>query len=212
MAGGNPFDWFGTILALNLDDATERWNESLERFEALGIDETVRRFSAVPTPENHHAGCAISWRGMIELAQAEGRPRFLGLEDDAVFHARTLELLPPMTELLETMDWDLFYLGCVTRATEPSEGILQPLVDPTTTHAVAINSTAYRRLLEDLPTGEEVGLERFLSRYLAVDQYLAALVRRGELRAYAAIPHLASQPALLNYADADLAIAENFIL
>jgi len=210
-ADGSAFAWFGTVLSLNLDEDTERWNRAVDRYEILGIETFVRRYSAVPTPENHHIGCALSWRGMVQLAHDEGRPRFLGLEDDAVFHRGIREYLPSATTLLDGLDWDLFFLGCVSPPPEPGETVLQSLHTATTTHALAINHSAYARILAEVPDQRDA-IEAFLSDHAGIDQYFARKIRAGELRAYAAIPHLASQPALLNYDNADLAIAADLTI
>jgi hypothetical protein len=205
----DPFDWFGSVHAINLDEDPERWNRAVDRYEAIGIETMVRRYSAVPTPESHHIGCALSWRGLVELAREEGRPRFLGLEDDAVFHSDIRELLPAATRMLDGLDWDLFFLGCFSAPPQDSETVLQTLRVATTTHAVAVNGTAYERILADVPA-DQADMGPFIQRYLAIDQYFSALIHSGELRAYAAIPHLVSQPPLLGSGDADLDIAAHF--
>ncbi len=210
-ADDDPFDWFGSIHVINLDEDTERWNRAVDRYEALGIETKVRRFSAIPTPESHHIGCALSWRGVVDLAQREGRSRILGLEDDAIFHGDIRELLPAATAMLDGLEWDLFFLGCVSATPTESDTVLQPLTDATTTHAVAINGTAFDRILREVPA-QRADMSAFLERYVAIDQYFSAKIHFGEFRAYAAIPHLASQPALLNYENADLAIADRFTL
>jgi len=206
----HPFGWFGTAFCLNLDDDVDRWNQALDRYETLGIERLVRRFSAVPTPGNHHVGCAVSWRRMVDVARREGRPRFLGLEDDAIFHARSLDLLPAMTRMLDTLEWDLFFLGCFGPRPESGERVLQRLPRATTTHAVAINARAYDRILRDVPDLD--GIDGFIAEHLAIDQYFSRLIARGELVAYAAIPHLASQPALRGNDDADAAIAADLVI
>jgi hypothetical protein len=147
----------------------------------------------------------------VDLAQREGRSRVLGLEDDAVFHTGIREVLPAATTMLDGLEWDLFYLGCVSETPTESDTVLQPLTAATTTHALAINGTAFDRILHEVPAGGS-GVGSFLERYIAIDQYLSSKIHSGEFRAYAAIPHLASQPALLNYEDADLAIAGRFNL
>lgn len=210
-ADDDPFDWFESIHVINLDEDTQRWNRAVDRYEVLGIETKVRRFSAIPTPESHHIGCALSWRGVVDLAQREGRSRILGLEDDAVFHTGIRVLLPAATAMLDELDWDLFFLGCVSATPSQTDSVLQPLSDVTTTHAVAINSTAFDRILREVPA-QLSDMTPFLERYVAIDQYFSSKIQFGEFRAYAAIPHLASQPALLNYQNADLAIADRFDL
>jgi hypothetical protein len=65
----DPFRFFDGIFCLNLDVEEKRWAQAVRRHEQLGIDGRVERVSAVWTPENHHIGCALSWRSMIDLAQ-----------------------------------------------------------------------------------------------------------------------------------------------
>jgi hypothetical protein len=37
-ADDDPFDWFGSIHVINLDEDTERWNRAVDRYEVLGIE------------------------------------------------------------------------------------------------------------------------------------------------------------------------------
>jgi hypothetical protein len=55
----NPFHFFDAIYCIDLDSAQDRWRSVMARFEALGIAARIRRFPAVPTPENRHNGCAL---------------------------------------------------------------------------------------------------------------------------------------------------------
>src|SRR5207244_2516072 len=61
----NPFMFFDAIFCLNLDAQTERWEAMQDRFRTLDIGWRVERFPAVVTPEDHHRGCALSFRAMI---------------------------------------------------------------------------------------------------------------------------------------------------
>ena len=41
------FDFFDEIYCINLDKRVDRWNSAKEQFKKLGIDNKVKRFSAV---------------------------------------------------------------------------------------------------------------------------------------------------------------------
>ena len=52
----------------------------------------------------------------------------------------------------------------------------------TSTHAVAVNHTAFDRVLDELPAPDDpAALETWLAREIATDQYLARAIDRGDL-------------------------------
>jgi len=209
----NPFGYFDAIFSLNLDTEVDRWQQARHRYDFLDIGWRVERVSAVATPHNHHEGCALSWRAMVQSAQRRGYRHFLGLEDDAVFHLDTLQVLSAATAELDDMEWDLCYLGAVEHgdgAPLPGSQVLRAAGQPTCTHAVAIHQHAFERILADVPAEPGPALNAWMREEAAIDQYFARLCHSGELRGVVLSPHVASQPALLGYADADLAIAEHF--
>ena len=107
----NPFGFFEAIYCLNLDQRPDRWANALRRFSTLQIATRVERFSAIPTPGNHHVGCARSWRLMVATARDRGLSNFLGIEDDAIFLDDTREVIRRAMGELEGLPWDLLYLG-----------------------------------------------------------------------------------------------------
>jgi hypothetical protein len=191
----DPFGFFEAIYCLNLDQRPDRWADALRRFSQLRIATRVERFSAIQTPDNHHVGCARSWRLMVATARDRGLSNFLGIEDDAIFLADTREVVRRAVRELDGLPWDLLYLGGA--AWEPPAEIpgYTALRSPqgllTCTHAVAVNHTAYDRLLAGIPAAD--GIEEWITAHAAVDQYLAWQVNAGYYRAYVLNPRVATQ-------------------
>jgi hypothetical protein len=203
----NPFTHFDAIFCLNLDRAQDRWEAMQERFRALDIGWRVERFPAVETPDNHHRGVALSFRAMIAEAKHRGYENVVVFEDDAVFLDDTLPILRNALADLAGRPWDLFYLGgCVHGRTYPfaeNSTVLQRPSILTCTHAVAFNHTAFDQLLAEIPADND-GLDGWLDDYVALDQYLPRRIDDGGFEAFVVHPRVASQPALTQYADADL--------
>jgi Glycosyl transferase family 2 len=211
----SPFSFFDGIFCLNLDGATERWAESRRRHERLNIAWQVERFSAVATPENHHRGTTVSFRQMIAEARRRGYEHVLILEDDAIFIDDAMALMKAAAAELPRLEWDLCYLGaCVWSQKFPflrGSEILQECGPVTSAHAVAVRRPAFDRILADIPAaGEE--FDQWLSEWLAFDQYLSRRIADGTFRAVITSPRLATQPALLHYDNADLELAERYVM
>jgi hypothetical protein len=93
----------------------------------------------------------------------------------------------------------------------PGSSVLQRCGGVTCTHAVAIHSRAYDRILADIPPeGEE--FERWLGEWVACDQYLRRRINDGTFAALITTPRAASQPALLSFAEADLVEADRYVI
>jgi hypothetical protein len=193
-ASDDPFGFFEAIYCLNLDQRPDRWADALRRFSTLQIATRVERFPAIPTPGNHHVGCARSWRLMVAVARDRGLGNFLGIEDDAIFLDETLDVMRRAMAELEGLPWDLLYLGGAAweQAIEiPGHTALQSPRGLTCTHALAVNHTAYDRLLSAIP--ETDGIEEWVTAHAAIDQYLAHRVNAGYYRAYVLNPRVATQ-------------------
>ena len=215
----NPFSYFDAIFALNLDEATDRWEELEHRLRVLDIAWRVERFPAVATPDNHHRGCAISWRAMIAEADRRGYQHVLVLEDDVVFLDDTLAVLDQACAELADQAWDLCFLGaCVHSQTFPmAEGCraLQECGPVTCTHALAVHRRAFAQILADIPDpadGDGDAFDAWLDDQTAIDQYLSAAILAGRFRALITTPRVATQPALRGYADGDLALADRYVI
>ena len=72
-------------------------------------------------------------------------------------------------------------------------------------------SEALVKILDDLPV-DQPSFQVWLDEYIAFDQYLARRVAGGTFRAVITSPRVATQPALRNYADADLSLADRYVI
>jgi hypothetical protein len=211
----SPLSFFDGIFCLNLDRATERWAQARRRHEQLQIAWQVERFPAVETPGNHHRGNAMSFRQMVAEAQRRGYEHLLILEDDAVFIDDTAAVMKAAAAELPKLEWDVCFLGACVWSQKfpflPGSQVLQECGPVTCTHAVALHRRAYERILTDIPVnGEE--FDRWLAEFLACDQYLSRRIADGTFRAVITSPRVASQPFLLRADDADLELAERYVI
>jgi hypothetical protein len=212
----NPFMFFDAIFCLNVDDQVERWNAMKHRFEVLDIGWRVERFPAVVTPDDHHRGCAISFRAMVAEAKLRGYANVLIFEDDAVFIDTTLDIVRDAVTDLQGRDWDLLYFGgCVHSQRFPhAEGseVLQVPHGVTCSHAVAFNHTAFDRILEEVPATEDESFDEWMQTFVAIDQYLPRRVAEGALEALITWPRVATQPALRIYDEFDRELADRYTI
>jgi hypothetical protein len=211
----SPLSFFDGIFCLNLDSDTGRWTEARRRHEQLGIAWQVERFPAVATPENHHRGNAMSFRQMVAEAQRRDYEHVLILEDDAVFIDDTVAVMKAAAAELPDLTWDVCFLGaCVWSQAFPflpGSEVLQECGPVTCTHAVAVHRRAYERILSDIPAAPEE-FDRWLSEWLACDQYLSRRIADGAFRAVITSPRIASQPFLLLGQDADGELADRYVI
>jgi hypothetical protein len=195
----SPFDYFDDIRCINLNSATERWQNMERRFQKLGISDRVRRFSAVATPGNHHIGCALSHRHIIQEASERGHRSVLVFEDDALFLDRACAVLAEAVLELERVDWELCYLGSCRwqgdLAPEPGCQHLDRAQGVTCTHGIAYSERGFPRLLQDLPA-DFAGMAQWVEKQAAIDQYLCKLDK-----AVAVHPPVTTQAWLLPYED-----------
>lgn len=208
----NPFNFFDAIFCLNLDREPERWARMTERFRILDVGWRVERFPAVEARE----GCTLSHRAMVAEARRRNYENILIFEDDAVFLDQTLAVVGAAVADLSGRRWDFLYLGgCVWSQSfrfVTGSRVLQSPTNMTCTHAIAINHTAYDRLLNEVPAEEGPEFDSFLAEYAAIDQYLARKIAEGTFKAFVTLPRVASQPPLLQGADADLGLRERYII
>ena len=133
-----PF--FEHVRVINLDSRADRWAAMQAQFERLGVTGDIQRFAAVRPPADIGEqpqlaglreflqrvdgdserlaaklrstwGCTQSHLGIIRLAQANGWPHVLILEDDCEFEPYTLPVLRRVARQLQGQDWDMLYLG-----------------------------------------------------------------------------------------------------
>lgn len=193
----NPFNRFDALRCINLDDRPDRYAAVNKRFEKIGISRLVKRFPAIKTPENHHIGCALSHRAIIEDARQRGLQNIFVFEDDVIFHDRIMERMPSVIEKLATTDWDVLYLGGYLREEAPTNlpkgTVLRGCKGITCTHAVAYNERVFDRLLEDIPADYDA-MAQWLDRFKGFDHYLSEL----DIRKLVTVPMLAMQQELVD--------------
>ncbi|PIE66276.1 MAG: hypothetical protein CSA26_01140 [Desulfobacterales bacterium] len=191
----SPFHYFDAIYCITEDRNSERWKKMKPRLQALGIESRVRLFSAVITPDNHHIGCALSHRTIIEQAKQQHLANVLVFEDDALFFDETVSCLKRSVKELKQKQWQLFYLG------GHRWNQVFPLADQccylrrptglTCTHAIAYHERVYDRILADVPSDVE-GVGEWIKMNNAIDQYLRKIEEK-----YLSEPVVSSQIQLL---------------
>lgn len=168
----NPFDFFDRIYCINLPERTDKWQQCLEEFTKLGIQNKIIKFNAIKfvgeLPEQlrwiniRACGCTASHREIIKICNNENVKNVLVLEDDVEFHNDPIKNLSLSINELKNIDWDIFYLGMnVTdeKFKEPLERITPNLLkikSALTTHAIAYNSSAFKPILDHIPEGLEI--------------------------------------------------------
>jgi GR25 family glycosyltransferase involved in LPS biosynthesis len=114
------FGVFDAAVVLNRDSDTERMHRIARRLDTLNIP--FERFSAkLPDPQMQPIegeriapgayACAQSHAALLRMIQDRAHQRVLILEDDVVFRDDTNECMAKITPSLETLQWDVFYLG-----------------------------------------------------------------------------------------------------
>jgi hypothetical protein len=80
----------------------------------------------------------------------------------------------------------------------------------TCTHALAVNHTAYDRLLADIPGPD--GIEEWITVHIAIDQFLGRQVNAGRYRAYVVNPRVSTQIELTGPAGLDGALRDRYTI
>lgn len=193
----NPFHFFDALYCINLARNPHRWASMCERFERLGIADRVVRFEAISTPGNHHVGCTLSHRAIVEDADARGLDNVLIFEDDALFVPDTLHHLRASIRELGSVPWRVFYLGGHRWGTDidPVDGCqhLGHARQLTCTHAVAYHRRVFQDVLRGIPA-DETTMRQTWKRQYAIDQFL--LTRVGDR--FVSLPVVASQGSILD--------------
>lgn len=129
--------------------------------------------------------CTFSHIKIIELAKKQNLKNVLIFEDDVKFYEdiNVKEILYNALIELDSLEWDLFMLGCNPRG--PIQKVTNHLAKLTafyTTHALAVNHTMYEKII-NFPW----------STHIVIDQHLFAMARHGEIKAYTTHQPLAYQ-------------------
>ncbi len=205
------------VPVVNLDNRPERWNRLLVSSKECVPAEKLRRISAVvgrdlpsfkdpkwfkgkPTDARWaaRAGCTLSHRKIMEMAESEDQPFTLVIEDDADFSKiYSSEFSYLLEQLIEDhTSWDVCYLG-YSKATGPA--LLKTQVGThsifevsgcATTHAYLVNARARNWILKNLPT--EAAIWTWIAKHRAIDRWYARHLSRN-LRVIAISPALIPQ-------------------
>jgi GR25 family glycosyltransferase involved in LPS biosynthesis len=200
----NPFDFFDAIYCINLDGDPGRWQGASSQFERVGIDGRVRRFPAIATPSNIHAGCALSHRSIVQEAQRQGLKSVLVFEDDVILTKDTVQHLQAALSELHGRDWDLLYLGaCRWEHRFPKvEGCthLEQVGPVTCAHAIAYHESTFARLLAEVPS-DIPSMEEWLETHRGIDQYYASSITE---RKFLVSPVIATRPSIFSLESEDV--------
>jgi hypothetical protein len=200
----SPFEFFDAIYCINLDSAVDRWQTVMTRFEKVGIASRIRRFSAIDTPANHHVGCGLSHRAILEEARRQNLQNVLVFEDDVILTSDAPARLEIALDELRALDWEMLYLGaCRWEHKFPlAEGCtsLERAGPVTSCHAIAYHESTYHRLLAEIPSDVQ-SMETWLRTYHGIDQYYAFSITE---RKFLVCPVIATQACLLPYEEPDV--------
>jgi glycosyl transferase family 25 len=146
-------EYFDKIYCINLDERPDRWEECILEFKKIGIT-NIERFSAIKH-ERGEIGCRESHIQIIEKCKKQNLKNVLIFEDDVLFLEENINYIEDTLNQLSEVDWDLFYLGATV---DPNVSyfnkIKKNLVSTNfayTTHAYAINSTVFDKILDEAP-------------------------------------------------------------
>lgn len=202
-------NYFEKIYCINLDSRPDRYGESLQEFQKIGID--VQRVSGVLGSDvfksglNRSAGAYgvfLTHVKILKEAMRNNYENILILEDDVVFIDGFNEIFNQRITALPD-DWDLLYVGGNNIFGKDEFILVDGDVDyeinhdtykqldhrlcktkwTQCAHALGINGKAYQTLM--------VGMERFSHK--PIDRVHRLLQRRNEVNAYVFMPSLALQ-------------------
>lgn len=149
-------DFFDKIYCINLDERTDRWERAQTEFKKIGL-ENVERFSAIKNPVGA-IGCRDSHLSIIKKSKEENLKNVLIFEDDVLFIDENVKYIEESLDQLSNENWTLFYLGATL---EPHYGAVTRVTNNLvktnfafTTHAYAINSNIFDKILNEAPSSK----------------------------------------------------------
>jgi GR25 family glycosyltransferase involved in LPS biosynthesis len=183
----NPFNFFDKIFCINLDNRPDRWEQCLNQFKKLKIEDKVERFSAINFSHQDEslkkilgrAGCCLSHIEICKIAKENEFKNYLVFEDDFDLLGNEESILKHLNEYINQLpiDWDLYYLGGNLNEDYGKEAIekfshnLYKVNSCHTTHAFAINEKFYEKFLNSMPSIDNVF--DWLNKYEAIDVFLS---------------------------------------
>lgn len=143
----NPFDYFQEIYCINLDHRADRWEQSQQEFENVGILSRVQRFSAIKH-EDGRVGVIKSNLEIVKEAKRRKLENVLIFEDDVQFVGpNPVESLRRALSQLK-IPWQLFYLGANThtKLIKLTPNLIY-LKDAFAVHSMAYHQTLYDKFI-----------------------------------------------------------------
>ena len=112
-------EWFDAGFCINLDHRADRWDQSRQELEQIGLKGRVHRFPGYHKVKrcdgsiSGNAGCTASHRGVLEIIAFFNYHRALVLEDDFARVHPIENFNQYWSEIQQEIpaDWDLIYLG-----------------------------------------------------------------------------------------------------
>ena len=145
--------YFDKIYCINLDSRPDRWEECLEEFKKIGIDDIVERFPAIELTPGI-AGCTKSHYEIIKLCKKNNFKNVLIFEDDVTFtNSDIISTIDSAISQLESknLSYDMLYLGGNLKQDKTKnfriDSNLAVLTFCKTTHAFAISNSIYDKFL-----------------------------------------------------------------
>ena len=209
--------FFDKVYCLCMADRPRKQQKLLAQLKHFYPDVTPYIFNAISTRHlnNHHIGCALSHRAIIQEAKDNGYKNVFVFEEDALLHKDFKNLLERNVHELKQVPWDILYLGaCVWNPKPPKkprtfESVkdcdnLKILTKSTCTQALAYNNTCYDYILNSLPSSIE-DMTSWCKKHAGIDQWLmykmqgVGSIKQGErnFNCYITEPRICSQPFMV---------------
>lgn len=200
-------DYFDQVYCICMADRPQKQERLLAHLKHFYPDLVPKIFEAISTRhlKNHHVGCALSHRAVIQEAKHRGYSKILVFEEDAMFHKDFLHHFERNIDELKNIKWDVCYLGAMVWGhaypKAPGCKTLEAVYGATCTEGIAYNQSIYDYILEILPDNMD-DMKVFCKKHAAIDQWLMYKVqgkgaeRDGFSKKNAVIcsPRICSQP------------------
>lgn len=132
-----------TAYIINLKHRTDRRDHMINEIKKLPIS-----YEFVEGIVDETKTCFQSQKKCIQLAKENNLPYVLVLEDDAVFTDHVIEILEKTFSEVQTMNWDMFFLGANLQApaSRISDSLLK-LNGAYAAHAYIVNAQFYDTII-----------------------------------------------------------------
>jgi len=200
-----------------MEDRPKKKDKLLEQLNHHLPEYKPEVFKAISTRhlKNHHIGCALSHRAVIQESKDKKYKNVLVFEEDAIFHKNFKVLFHKNINELKNAQWDILYLGaCVWNPKPPKKtrtfesvincDYLKILTRSTCTQALAYNHTCYDYILNSLPNTIKK-MDEWRKKHCAIDQWLMYKMQgigsikdgKRKFNCYITEPRICSQPFLI---------------